>query len=162
VLKSYWLTSVKGDHYAKEWPIEQFARFGIKYKATDNFKSDIYLATLPLINSTSIRLLDNTRMINQLLDLDRSSSRGGKESIGYPDGAHDDLCNAACGALLECTVKRPRIYVGTYVPCLMAGAPADAGYVKWRDNDDDRPHITIRNITEREALRLKEQSGGHL
>ncbi len=100
VLRSYWISSVRGDNYAKEWPVEQFARHGITYQAAGKFKNDIYIATLPLINSAQVSLLDHTKMVNQLLDLDRVSARGGRESVDHPKGSHDDLCNAACGALL--------------------------------------------------------------
>jgi hypothetical protein len=39
------------------------------------------LSILPLINSGRVRLLDNTRLLNQLLDLDRVANRGGRESV---------------------------------------------------------------------------------
>jgi hypothetical protein len=61
ILRDYGITTVYGDNYAKEWPIEAFAQHGIKYTRYDKTKNDIYLAALPLINSRQVRLLDNTR-----------------------------------------------------------------------------------------------------
>jgi hypothetical protein len=157
VIKSYGLRSVKGDHYAKEWPIEVFARHGVKYEATDKFKSDIYLGTLPLINSRTIRFLDNARMANQALDLDRSTARGGRESISHLDGSHDDLINAACGALLECTIKRPFMLVNGFrvgSDGLLINHPNPA--VRSRDST---ARITVSYVTEKELAEQKAKTG---
>ena len=61
ILRDYGITTVYGDNYAKEWPIEAFALHGIKYVRYDKFKNEIYLTALPLINSRQVRLLDITR-----------------------------------------------------------------------------------------------------
>ena len=39
------------------------------------------------------------RLINQLCGLERRTSRAGKDSITHAPGAHDDVANAAAGAL---------------------------------------------------------------
>ena len=60
---------------------------------------------LPLLNSGRVELLDVSRLRSQLAGLERRTSRGGRESIDHAPGAssHDDLINAACGALVNAT-----------------------------------------------------------
>jgi hypothetical protein len=100
VIKSYGLSSVTGDRYAGEWPREQFSKCGVHYNPADKSKSDIYLELLPLINSGKVELLDNELLTKQLLNLERRTSRAGKDSIDHPPRAHDDIANAAAGALV--------------------------------------------------------------
>lgn len=103
VIKSYGLSSVTGDRYAGEWPREQFSKCGVHYKTSDKPKSAIYGELLPLINSGKVELLDNELMTRQLLNLERRTSRAGKDSIDHPPGAHDDIANSAAGALVYLT-----------------------------------------------------------
>ncbi len=63
-------------------------------------KSDIYRDTLALLNSGKVELLDHPRLIAQLCGLERRTARGGKDLIDHAKGAHDDVANAACGAML--------------------------------------------------------------
>jgi hypothetical protein len=53
-------------------------------------------------------LLDNQVLIGQLCALERSTGPSGRDRIDHPRGAHDDLCNAACGAICLATQKRRR------------------------------------------------------
>lgn len=97
LLKNYRVTQIAGDHYAGEWPGEQFAKFGIRYEHSAKPKSDLYVDLVPLINSRRIDLLDNTKLINQLCALERRTARSGRDSIDHPFGAHDDVANAVAG-----------------------------------------------------------------
>ena len=99
-LKAYRIVKVTGDRYAGEWPREAFKRHGIRYEPAEKPKSDIYVDLLPRINSGELALLDNERLISQLVTLERRTSRGGRDSIDHPPSAHDDLANAAAGALV--------------------------------------------------------------
>lgn len=99
VLKSYGVTSVTGDRYAGEWPRESFREHGINYIPSTKPKSEIYRDFLPLLNSQRVRLLENERLVTQLVGLERRTSRGGRDVIDHAPGAHDDLANAAAGAL---------------------------------------------------------------
>jgi hypothetical protein len=99
-LKPYGITSVVGDRYAGEWPREQFRRHGVAYEPSLRTKSDIYREVLPPLNSGRVALLDAPRLIGQLSALERRVSRGGKESIDHAPGAHDDVANAAAGAVV--------------------------------------------------------------
>jgi hypothetical protein len=54
-----------------------------------------------LLNSGGVELLDGSdRLVNQLCGLTRRISRSGKDSIDHEIGGHDDLANAAMGAIL--------------------------------------------------------------
>ena len=100
--KKYHLREVTGDRYAGEWPREQFRKHGVTYQTAEKSKSEIYKELLAPLNSGSIELLDNPKLIAQLRGLERRTARGGKDSIDHQPNAHDDLINAAAGALVRC------------------------------------------------------------
>jgi hypothetical protein len=97
LLKSYGIDKVVGDRYAGMWPVEQFARFNIRYEQNAVPKSDLYRDLLPLINSGRVDLLDHPKLINQLVGLERRTARSGRDSIDHAPGGHDDLVNAVAG-----------------------------------------------------------------
>jgi hypothetical protein len=97
LLKNYNVNSITGDKYAGIWPVEQFAKFNIRYEQSAAPKSDLYRDTLPLINSHRIDLLDNPKLIAQACGLERRTARSGRDSIDHAPGAHDDLINAVAG-----------------------------------------------------------------
>jgi hypothetical protein len=97
LLKSYGVSRIIGDKYAGEWPREQFSKLGITYEPSAAPKSDLYRDLLPLLNSRRIELVDNDRLVQQLVGLERRSARSGKDSIDHGPGGHDDVCNAVAG-----------------------------------------------------------------
>jgi hypothetical protein len=100
LLRTYRISSVRGDRYAGEWPREQFRKHGIDYLPSDKNKSEIYNAMLPLLNSRRVDLLDDKRLILQLAGLERRTARGGRDSIDHCPGAYDDLANSVSGSLV--------------------------------------------------------------
>jgi hypothetical protein len=58
------------------------------------------MQTSPLINSGAVDLLEHDRLVMQLTSLERRTARGGRDSIDHAPGAHDDIANAAVGALV--------------------------------------------------------------
>lgn len=100
VLRPYRVHAVVGDRYAGEWPAERFRAHGLTYKPSPRTKSEIYLALLPAINSGRVALLDDDRLLTQLSALERRTGRLGRDSVDHPPRAHDDLANAAAGALV--------------------------------------------------------------
>jgi hypothetical protein len=96
-LKQYGLSTVTGDRYAGEWPREQFLKFGVHYHPAHKPKSELYLDLLPLLNSRRIDLLDNSRALSQILNLEKMTARGGRDSIDHPPGQKDDLANVIAG-----------------------------------------------------------------
>ena len=98
LLKAYRLPRVTGDRYAGEWPREQFAKFGVVYEPSVKAKSDLYQDLLALLNSRRVELLDDPRLVSQMVSLERRTARSGRDSIDHPPNAHDDLANAVAGA----------------------------------------------------------------
>ena len=98
-LRRYGCTRVSGDRFAGEWPREQFRKQGVSYDLSNYDRTGLYLNTLPALNSKKVRLLDHHKMRQQFLDLERRTSRSGKELIDHPRHAHDDVCNAVAGAV---------------------------------------------------------------
>jgi hypothetical protein len=99
-VKAYGCFSVTGDRYAGEWPRERFRDQDIEYQLAEHVRSDLYRDLLPLLNSGQVELLDHPRLIGQICALERRTARSGKDSIDHAPGGHDDLANAAAGALL--------------------------------------------------------------
>jgi hypothetical protein len=100
LLKSYRIATVVGDNYGGDWPKEAFLRNGIEYRKSDKVRSELYLATLPLINAQRADLLDVPKIVNQFMTLERRTGRQGKDAINHAPGGHDDLVNAIAGALV--------------------------------------------------------------
>lgn len=100
VLKSYKISRVEGDRFGGAWPAESFARHKISYHPAGKTRSELYRDVLPELNSKTVALLDEPKIIAQFTTLERRTSRGGKDIIDHPPGAHDDLANAIAGALL--------------------------------------------------------------
>ena len=109
LLRSYGISRVTGDRYAGEWPRERLRTHGIEYALSDRSKSDIYRDCLPILNSGRAQLLDIKRLGSQLCGLERRTARSGRDSIDHAPGAHDDLANAACGALLLVGSEKQRM-----------------------------------------------------
>jgi hypothetical protein len=104
LLKSYRVSKITGDRYAGDWPRERFREHGISYEPAQKSKSDLYRDLLPVINSCMLDLLDDARLLTQLVGLERRTARGGRDSIDHAPGAHDDLANAMAG--LAAVAKR--------------------------------------------------------
>ncbi len=108
VLKSYGVHQIEGDRYAAQWVVESFRQSGITYKHCERDRSAIYLDAIPLFTSGRAALLDSKRLITQLVQLERKTSSSGKDRIDHPASGHDDLANAAAGALtLAASVPQP-------------------------------------------------------
>jgi hypothetical protein len=105
-LAPYHIATVVGDRYAGEWPREAFRRHGLSYEIADSPRSDLYRDLLPLITSQQAALLDHPRLVTQLCRLERRTGRGGRDQIDHPPGTHDDLANAAAGALVLAARRR--------------------------------------------------------
>jgi hypothetical protein len=107
-LRAYSIKSVTGDAYAAGWVENEFRSHGIAYVKSDKDKSSIYLSCLALLTSGNARLLDNKRLFDQLVNLNRECGKGGKDMIVKQRGSYDDLANAATGALVYCQTRAKR------------------------------------------------------
>jgi hypothetical protein len=99
MLDAYRITEVHGDAYAGTWPSEAFQRAGIRYRVSAKSRSEVYRDFLPALNSQRIELLDHQRLLNQLGGLERRIGPSGRDTIDHGARGHDDVANAACGAL---------------------------------------------------------------
>lgn len=116
-IKTYGIGQVTGDRYAGEWPREQFRKLGIRYNLSPAPRTDLYLALLPALNSKRASLLEHDKLQKQLLDLERRTSRAGKDIIDHPRNGHDDVANAVAGAVylaLKPAFEPPRAAFGKY------------------------------------------------
>lgn len=110
LLRTYGIRSVRGDRYAGLWPADQFHKHGVRYEPSARPKSDIYRDTLPLVTGGQVELLDDPRLVAQLVGLERRTGRSGRDSIDHGPGGHDDVANAACGALVDLAGNRASRY----------------------------------------------------
>jgi len=132
LFKTYKITRIQGDNYAGEWPVEGFRNAGITYEKSAQPKGTIYGQALPHLNSGKIELLDHPRLASQIVGLERRTHRGGKDMIDHPPGAHDDVANAALGALvLAATGAGPVVISDDLISALRARGP-------YRASDYDR------------------------
>jgi hypothetical protein len=74
LLKTYRITEVQGDRYAGEWPRERFREHGITYETAAKPKSDIYRDLPPKINSRMVDLVEDARLIAQIVGLERRTA----------------------------------------------------------------------------------------
>jgi hypothetical protein len=51
-------------------------------------------------------LLDDDKLVNQIVALERRVARGGKDSIDHPPNGHDDLANAVAGVLTNLVASK--------------------------------------------------------
>ncbi len=140
LLKRYRISYVTGDRWGGDWPAEAFREHGIIYRTSELSKSQIYGNALAEINSGKLDLLDHARLIAQLVSLERKTARGGKDSIDHPPGAHDDVCNAAVGALVN-LVSVQKSFAGIWTDELTRPQPRDefAPRFEWRERSDGLP-----------------------
>jgi hypothetical protein len=115
-LQRYRVTTATSDRWAGQFPVEAMSKHRITVDTSARSKSDIYLDMLPIVNSRGCELLDNPRLVEQLVGLERRTARGGRDSIDHGVGGRDDVCNAASGALVmsaidvdRCTVRVVRL-----------------------------------------------------
>lgn len=100
LINEYHCTRVQGDGYAGKTFEHLFRKIGINYSISPAKRSDIYRGLIPLLNGDMCMLLDNPKLKQQLMSLDRKVTSQGREIIDHPRDGHDDVINAAAGALV--------------------------------------------------------------
>jgi hypothetical protein len=104
-LKRYRLSVVEGDRYGAEWVQQAFMKAGVRYEESCLTRSDIYSNLLPVVSSGACVLLDCPRLVDQLVGIERRTSRT-RPIYDHGPGASDDTANAAAGALIRVSLKR--------------------------------------------------------
>jgi len=112
ILKDWGIGQIESDRYAGEWVTDSFEKHGIKVKPCEKSASELYMELGPAINQGSIELLDNKRLIAQLIGLERRTRSGGKDLITHYPGAHDDIANAVAGAYWMAKKKEKKAGAG--------------------------------------------------
>lgn len=145
LLKAYGLSEVTGDRYGGEWPREAFAKKGIQYRLADMTRSELYLAMVPAVNSGLVDLIEVPRLENQLIALERRTSRGGRDMVDHPPGGHDDIANAVAGAINLAIGKHQAPVART---ATMNTGPSGASDVSRPFNRGGSPYDAIDNFTQ--------------
>jgi hypothetical protein len=125
--RSYGCTRVTGDNYAKEWPRERFTVHGTRYDPCDKVKTVLYTEFLAILNSRRCELLDHSRLITQLVGLERHMGPSGREQITHAPHAHDDVANAVAGAVVLAVGKHRWWEDANLQRALGVGQPAQSG-----------------------------------
>jgi hypothetical protein len=99
-MSKYGLAECHGDHYAAGWVKEAFTSRGVWYRPSELIKSELYIELAAAMHSRQIELLNSKRLAAQLAALERRTGRSGKDSVDHPPRSHDDVANAAAGALV--------------------------------------------------------------
>jgi hypothetical protein len=94
ILRAWRIKRVISDRYGAEWARSAWRKNGIHAVESEFGASEAYNSFLPMLNSQSVRLLDNKKMAAQFLTLERSPRRGARDSVDHPRGTHDDIANA--------------------------------------------------------------------
>lgn len=106
IIRDYNCTRVTGDGYAGKTFEHLFRKLGINYHVTPMKRSDLYRRLVPLINGGMCTFIDVPKLKDQLLSLDRKVTSQGREIIDHPRDGHDDVINAAAGALVVVDMLR--------------------------------------------------------
>src|SRR5262249_5642019 len=120
-------------------PRERFQVHGIGYMPSPRSKSDLYIDLLPAVNGGRVELLDHPKLVLQLCKLERRTARSGKDSIDHPPGQHDDLINAAAGALTNLIAIQP--------PQPVFGSYGSGGIRIFSENDHFQKHVNELNAS---------------
>lgn len=107
IIRSYKLSKAEMDRYAGQLASSRYRDYGIIVTNCKQTKSELYMALLPMLMNSSVELLDHKRLIGQLRSLDRRTRAGGKDVIDNFKG-HDDIINAAAGALVKVGGRKSR------------------------------------------------------
>ena len=76
------------DRVGVEWVKQRFALSGVTIETSADPKAIIYGNFLPMLNSGRVSLLDNKRLISQLVGLERFSGSGGRDQRDAAPGGH--------------------------------------------------------------------------
>ena len=111
VMRRYGLETVHGDNFGAGLQKAVWRRAGVQYTVGDRTASEIYNEVLPALLSGRVDLVNDPVLIEQLRELIEIAGRDPPPKIDHPPGGHDDVSNAACGAL-ERALRGPGVQIG--------------------------------------------------
>jgi hypothetical protein len=114
ILKHYGITEIVSDRWGGVWVEDAFKKYRIRVTPSDLGASDLYLEMQPRLSSGQLVLLNDEKLKLQLRQLERRAQPGGRDKVDHPQlaGFHDDVANAAAGAVIN-AVKSMR---GVWTP----------------------------------------------
>jgi len=157
-LRRYRIYTVVGDRYSGAWVREAFSKRGVEYRPSERSRPEIYLEVLPVFMSGQIELLDNRKLVAQLVNLERRTARQGRDSVDHPVGAHDDVANAAAGALVLAATEAAggmglveflkQLHAGKHKEVLFdsCNAPGANSSPTYGGEDRDHPCVKCRQV----------------
>lgn len=105
ILRQYGIRRVTGDRFTGHWVSNEFRRHGVTYLFAEKNRSELYLDTLQMLNAGQIELPPDEKLLRQFQNLERRTSRAGRDTINHPAGLHDDRANAAAGLAVTVSTK---------------------------------------------------------
>jgi len=95
----YRIRKITQDRHAIAWIANDFKPYGIEVEISDKTKSQIYEHFAVAMNKHQVELLDNKRLKDQIINLQKYLKPGGMVKIDHISGQHDDIINAVAGAV---------------------------------------------------------------
>jgi hypothetical protein len=89
------------DRYAGSWPKDEFSKHRVKLEHSELSRSELYQFALPMLRTERVELPRDQQMINEFANLERRTSRAGRDVIDHPVGGafHDDKANVVAGLI---------------------------------------------------------------
>jgi hypothetical protein len=102
ILKAYRISQVVSDKYSGNWSSGSWRKNGIIQIDSELSKNQIYIEAQAVFSMGRAALPNGDRLKKQFLSLERRTRSGGNDSVDAPLGMHEDLANAAAGAMVLC------------------------------------------------------------
>ena len=102
VLDQYQIYEITGDRFSYTWVQDAFSKHGKSFRLSEVNRSGLYQYLLGWVNTATVDLLDNEKLVDQLVSLRRRQESEGKEVVDHPPSSHDDIANSVAGAVWLC------------------------------------------------------------
>lgn len=107
ILKTYRIYEVSGDRYSANFVKDAFEAEGIRYTASDQNASELFIEFGGLLSAGRVEILDDQKLFGELRLLERKPGRGGRDRVGHPSRGHDDHAVACAGAMVKLSKTWP-------------------------------------------------------
>jgi Terminase large subunit, T4likevirus-type, N-terminal len=111
MVQAYGVKKVVGDSFGAEWVSTAWRSQGLTYERADLPASSLYLECLPAFMREQISIPDHPQLIRELRQLERRTSRLGRDTVTHPPGGHDDYANALAGCLRVAQAKPNKAFL---------------------------------------------------
>jgi hypothetical protein len=102
VLRSYDLYYCGVDRYAPGFVEAALSQGGVSAEIAAKTTSEIFLEVAPHFMTHSVRLPNDKALLSELKNLERRTSRTGKDQVSHPPSGHDDHAAAVAGSVWAC------------------------------------------------------------